>query len=110
MPLVRGNSGVTTFVLKSKMDSIRKAQPVPVLTPTVSHVDEKSHTLEAAVEDGDDALKILHSHYEPYTKAEEKRVLRKIDLRLVILMFIVNGTQFVDKLVIDPISTPYLTC
>jgi hypothetical protein len=92
------------------MDSIRKAQPQPILTPTVSHVDDKTHTLEGAVDDGDDALKILHSHYEPYTKAEEKRVLRKIDFRLVVLMFIVNGTQFVDKLVIYPMSSPYLTC
>ena len=91
------------------MDSINKAQPQPVLEPTVSHVDEKYHTLEGAVEDGDDALKILHTHYEPYTKEEEKRVLRKIDFRLIILMFIVNGTQFVDKLVISSISIPCLT-
>jgi hypothetical protein len=47
--------------------------------------------------DGDEALKILHTHYEPYTKEEERRVLRKIDLRLIIVMLLVNGLQFVDK-------------
>jgi hypothetical protein len=49
------------------------------------------------IEDGDEALKILHTHYEPYTKEEERRVLRKIDLRLIIVMLLVNGLQFVDK-------------
>jgi len=86
------------------MDVIRKTEPVQ---QSVSH-DEKTHTLEGAVDDGDDALKVLHSHFEPYTKAEEKKVLRKIDLRLILLMFIVNGTQFVDKLV-SSITGAYLT-
>jgi hypothetical protein len=49
------------------------------------------------VQDGDEALKILHEEFEPYTEEEEKRVLRKIDIRLVLLMLIVNGLQFVDK-------------
>jgi hypothetical protein len=49
--------------------------------------------------DGDLALKILHTHFEPYTKEEEKRLLRKIDFRLAVLMLFVNGLQFVDKLV-----------
>jgi hypothetical protein len=51
------------------------------------------------IEDGDLALKILHTHYEPFTKDEERRVLRKIDLRLALLMLVINGLQFVDKLV-----------
>lgn len=51
------------------------------------------------VQDGDLALKILHTHFEPYTKEEEKRLLRKIDFRLALLMLFVNGLQFVDKLV-----------
>lgn len=58
---------------------------------------EKNH-----IEDGDEALKILHTHYEPYTKEEERRVLRKIDLRLIIVMLIINGLQFVDKNVRQP--------
>jgi hypothetical protein len=55
--------------------------------------------LDHKVKDGDDALQILHAEFEPYTKEEEKRVLRKIDFRLVILMLIINGIQFVDKTV-----------
>ena len=51
------------------------------------------------VQDGDLALKVLHTHFEPYTKDEEKRLLRKIDFRLAVLMLFVNGLQFVDKLV-----------
>lgn len=51
------------------------------------------------IADGDMALKVLHTHFEPYTPEEEKRVLRKIDLRLASLMLFVNGIQFVDKLV-----------
>jgi hypothetical protein len=58
---------------------------------------EKNH-----IEDGDEALKILHTHYEPYTKEEERRVLRKIDLRLIVVMLVVNGLQFVDKNVRQP--------
>lgn len=53
--------------------------------------------LAQKVDDGDEALKILHTHFEPYTKEEEKRVLRKIDLRMIIVMLIINGLQFVDK-------------
>jgi hypothetical protein len=50
-------------------------------------------------QDGDLALTVLHTHFEPYTKDEEKRILRKIDFRLALLMLFVNGIQFVDKLV-----------
>ena len=53
--------------------------------------------IQGDVQDGDEALKILHTHFEPYTKEEERRVLRKIDLRLIIVMLIINGLQFVDK-------------
>ena len=43
------------------------------------------------INDGDVALEILHTHYEPYTPAEEKRLLRKIDFRLAVLMLVING-------------------
>jgi hypothetical protein len=59
-------------------------------TPYDIHLDHK-------VQDGDEALKILYGEYEPYTKEEEKRVLRKIDFRLIIVMLIINGLQFIDK-------------
>lgn len=69
-------------------------------SPQTSHgqteFSEKNH-----IQDGDEALKILHTNYEPYTKEEERRVLRKIDFRLIIVMLIVNGLQFVDKNVRD---------
>ena len=73
-------------------------------SPTVTEHQESFHTEQVKVEaekiqDGDDALKILHTHFEPYTKDEEKRLLRKIDLRLALLMLVVNGIQFIDKLV-----------
>lgn len=51
------------------------------------------------IQDGDLALEVLHTRFEPYTKEEEKRVLRKIDIRLALLMLLINGIQFVDKLV-----------
>ncbi|KAI1622124.1 major facilitator superfamily domain-containing protein [Exophiala viscosa] len=57
------------------------------------------------IQDGDLALKILHTHYEPFTPAEEKRLLRKIDFRLAVLMLFVNGIQFVDKLTISQAAT-----
>jgi len=59
-------------------------------TPYEVHLDHK-------VQDGDEALKILQGEYEPYAKEEEKRVLRKIDFRLIIVMLIINGLQFIDK-------------
>ena len=68
----------------------------------VRHVEQSFHEPELHVDkiqDGDLALKVLHTHFEPYTADEERRVLRKIDLRLALLMLLVNGIQFVDKLV-----------
>jgi len=59
-------------------------------TPYNIHLDHK-------VQDGDEALKILYGEYELYTKEEEKRVRRKIDFRLIIVMLIINGLQFIDK-------------
>ncbi|KAJ5950077.1 hypothetical protein N7454_001661 [Penicillium verhagenii] len=63
--------------------------------------DSYPHHTEAQlalkIKDGDEALKILHEEFEPYTEEEEKRVRRKIDVRLVSLMLLVNGIQFIDK-------------
>lgn len=52
--------------------------------------------------DGDEALKVLRDGFQSYTKEDEKRVLRKIDWRLVPLMLAINGIQFVDKNVGSP--------
>jgi ACS family allantoate permease-like MFS transporter len=56
----------------------------------IHHLNEKIH-------DGDDALKILNSHYEAFTPEEERKVLRKIDWRMCSLMLLINGMQFIDK-------------
>ena len=69
-----------------------------------SFVEE--HKLQSDdISDGDLALQVLHTHFEPYSDDEEKRVLRKIDFRLAALMLLVNGIQFVDKLVSSPMSS-----
>lgn len=51
------------------------------------------------LQDGDEALQILQAEFVEYTAEEERRLRWKIDLRLVTVMLIVNGIQFVDKLV-----------
>lgn len=68
------------------------------LEERVSYTDEPKIRRED-INDGDLALKVLHTNFEPYTAAEEKKLLRKIDIRLAFLMLFVNGIQFVDKLV-----------
>jgi len=75
-----------------------------ITTSVASHNEQSSLSDEPKVradeiQDGDLALQVLHTHFEPYTKDEEKRLLRKIDFRLALLMLFVNGIQFVDKLV-----------
>lgn len=70
-----------------------------VASMTQHHEPDEPKIQADDVQDGDLALKILHTHFEPYTKQEEKRLLRKIDFRLALLMLFVNGLQFVDKLV-----------
>jgi hypothetical protein len=61
----------------------------------LSGIDEI--TLNEKIYDGDDALKILYTHFEPYYRKEERAVVRKIDRRLIAIMLIVNGLQFLDK-------------
>jgi hypothetical protein len=55
--------------------------------------------LAEKLQDGDEALWILQNQYVEYTPEEEKKLRWKIDLRLLSVMLIVNGIQFVDKLV-----------
>jgi hypothetical protein len=64
---------------------------------TTHQSDGQVHHLNEKIVDGDDALKILNTHYEPFTPEEEKKVLRKIDFRMCTLMLIINGIQFIDK-------------
>jgi hypothetical protein len=76
----------------SKEDVTTTELESPQAWQSQTPLSEKKH-----IDDGDEALKILLTHYEPYTKEEERRVLRKIDLRLIVVMLLVNGLQFVDK-------------
>ncbi|KAJ5769635.1 MFS allantoate transporter [Penicillium odoratum] len=48
-------------------------------------------------EDGDIALGFLQTHAQEYTKEDERRVMRKVDMRMVTIMLVINGIQFVDK-------------
>lgn len=59
--------------------------------------DSQVHHLDEKVVDGDDALRILNTHYEPFTPEEEYKVRRKIDWRMCSLMLLINGIQFIDK-------------
>lgn len=70
------------------VDQLENAE-VPVV-PLSADVIDKIH-------DGDDALQFLQQGHQPYSKEEEKRVMRKVDVRMLTLMLIVNGFQFVDK-------------
>lgn len=55
--------------------------------------------LAEKLQGGDEALEILQTQFVDYTPEEERSLRWKIDLRLVTIMLIVNGIQFVDKLV-----------
>lgn len=71
----------------------------------VNTTQSQPHHLSEKVHHGDQALQILRTHYEPFTPEEERRVLRKIDMRLMPFMLIVNGLQFVDKNVSEYLQT-----
>lgn len=55
--------------------------------------------LAEKLQGGDEALEILQTEFVEYSPEEERSLRWKIDLRLVTIMLIVNGIQFVDKLV-----------
>ena len=59
--------------------------------------DTEIHHLSEKVVDGDEALKVLQTHFESFTPEESKRVKWKIDWRLMPLMLVINGLQYVDK-------------
>jgi hypothetical protein len=65
----------------------------------IRHLSEK-------VVDGDEALKVLQDHFEPFTPEESNRVRWKIDRHLVAVMLVINGIQFVDKNVSQLCITP----
>jgi ACS family allantoate permease-like MFS transporter len=80
---------------KDSLGSIQVEDSAIELTPT--DISRNEMQIMQKVYDGDEALKYLHAEFEPYTEEEERQVRRKIDRRMVILMLVVNGLQFVDK-------------
>jgi hypothetical protein len=83
-------SAETAEAAQKNTDSLHIDRVITIPETDIAHLSEK-------VVDGDVALTILHTHFELFTPEEEKRVKRKIDLRLIILMLLVNGIQYVDK-------------
>ena len=62
----------------------------PIDIEAVATHQSEMHHLNEKVFDGDEALKVLHTHYEPYSPEEEKSLLRKIDFRMCTLMLIIS--------------------
>lgn len=80
---------MTAQTNKDDAEAIEMENP-PMTRPAV---------LADKLQDGDEALHILQTEFVEYSPEEERRLRWKIDLRLVTVMLIVNGIQFVDKLV-----------
>jgi ACS family allantoate permease-like MFS transporter len=100
---------------KEPPQEVEMAPPLDI--EAVATHQSEIHHLNEKVFDGDEALKVLHTHYEPYSPEEEKSLLRKIDYRMCILMLIISeivlswslilkltrscqyldGLQFIDK-------------
>lgn len=94
---------------------IRRDIEIEDLEATATQHSDNLHHLSEKVQHGDDALRVLHTHYEAFTPEEERKVLWKIDLRMVKtsnpssvqwpltphtqcgLMLVINGLQFIDK-------------
>lgn len=82
----------------ASVDQLEHAQPTVIIPAEV--VDK--------IQNGGDALEFLREGHQPYSKEEEKRVMHKVDVRMLALMLIVNGCQFVDKNVGLPPVSSYL--
>lgn len=63
---------------------------------SVAHLDHESQH-HGQVQD--EALKVLaHAHDQPpITPEEERALLRKVDMRVIPMLFITTGLQFADK-------------
>jgi hypothetical protein len=79
------------MALSSESAGLPKADVSHEETASTVMMDEKT-------KNGDDALKfIANQDIEPITPEEEKRVLRKIDWRLLPILMLLNTLQLVDK-------------
>src|ERR1700684_824216 len=77
-----------TTMAKEPTQEVEMASPIDIEAVATHQSD--IHHLNEKVFDGDDALKVLHTHYEPYSPEEEKSLLRKIDFRMCTLMLIIS--------------------
>lgn len=80
--------------------AIEQSTPANSFDRIDDHKDHDTSHEELATHDvhhTDEALKALHSHIEPISEEEEKKVLRKIDWRLIPIMMLVNSVQLIDK-------------
>ena len=73
---------------KVPSEEVEMASPIDI--EAVGTHQSDIHHLNEKVFDGDEALKVLHTHYEPYSPEEEKSLLRKIDYRMCSLMLIIS--------------------
>jgi hypothetical protein len=73
---------------KAPAQEVEMASPIDIEAVATHQSD--IHHLNEKVFDGDEALKVLHTHYEPYSPEEEKSLLRKIDYRMCTLMLIIS--------------------
>ncbi|CAK7235589.1 hypothetical protein SBRCBS47491_009347 [Sporothrix bragantina] len=79
------------------MASNDKSRAAEVELAAITTVRSEVHHLSEKVKSGDEALEILGTNYVNFTKEEEAVVRRKIDRRLMPIMLLVNGMQFIDK-------------
>jgi len=89
---------------KQPPQEVEMAPPLDI--EAVATHQSEIHHLNEKVFDGDEALKVLHTHYEPYSPEEEKSLLRKIDYRMCILMLVISETFFSWSL-IPKLTRPY---
>jgi MFS transporter, ACS family, allantoate permease len=83
---------------KEQPQEVEMAPPLDI--EAVATHQSEIHHLNEKVFDGDEALKVLHTHYEPYSPEEEKSLLRKIDYRMCILMLIISEIVFSWSLIL----------
>lgn len=82
-------------------------------------MDTGKQTEVTASQESPDAARQLHGHTDGEQKALAQRVLRKIDWRLIPLMFITYNLNFMDKTILssasvfglreDTVGTPFTT-
>jgi hypothetical protein len=75
-------------IRKEPTQEVEMASPLDIEAVATHH--SEIHHLNEKVFDGDEALAVLHTHYEPYSPEEERSLLWKIDYRMCTLMLIIS--------------------